>query len=76
MAEISDLDRIWTRNAWTKSQYHIHWAKENSSQGSGWVLYLNQEAAMIKGVVSRNKMYKILRMQMPILWIATKCYKA
>ena len=30
MAEIKGSDSIWTRAAWLKSQYHNHWAKENS----------------------------------------------
>ena len=31
-AEIQDLDRICSRDAWTKSKYHNHWAKKNSLQ--------------------------------------------
>ena len=54
MAEIYDPGGIRTRAARLISQYHNHWAKENSFQRSCQVLYLNREAAMLEGVVIRN----------------------
>ena len=54
MAEIYDPGGIQTRAARLISHYHNHWAKENSPQRSCQVLYLNREAAMLKGVVIRN----------------------
>ena len=53
-----NIKSIQDSNQWPhaqKSQYHNHWANENSPKHSCQVLYLNREAAMPEGVVSHNK---------------------